>query len=514
MRPKQQPREIDFGDYLAIIKRRALWIIVPTVLVTTLGIGASFVVPARYTSRALVLIEQQKVPGDFVRSVVTQDLNVRLTDMAEKIFSRTRLQPLIERYGLYSDKNITIDEKIEKLREDLSVTPAHSDLAARDKGLPGFVISANASQPRVAQQLCGEIASLFLSENLRLREQSAEGTTQFLQSQLDDAKRTLDEQDANLAAFEKQYLGRLPGQEQTNQSILSSLNSHLDASTQALSQLEIDKGYMEAMLTQQTASAEAAQTRGNAPSPEQIETKTEQLQAELTALEARYTPDHPDVVKARRELESLKKELQAAPAPLPSSAAPAKPAIETPKAAELRAQLQAMQNRIAAQKTEQGRIQAQIKVYQGRLQLSPDVQERYRQLSRGYETAHRFYDELLAKKDQSTMATELERREEGEQFRLIDPPNYPEKPAFPNRLLFGLGGLAAGLCLGGGLAAVAEYRDRTLRSEADVLQFTRLETLAMVPVISSAKPRKTARRLQRRRKKRLMVAKAAAGGRV
>src|SRR5215469_16087963 len=139
MRTKQQPREIDFGDYLAIIKRRALWIIVPTVLVTTLGIGASFVVRARYTSRALVLIEQQKVPGDFVRSVVTQDLNVRLTDMAEKIFSRTRLQPLIERYGLYSDKNITIDEKIEKLREDLSVTPAHSDLAARDKGLPGFV---------------------------------------------------------------------------------------------------------------------------------------------------------------------------------------------------------------------------------------------------------------------------------------------------------------------------------------------------------------------------------------
>jgi uncharacterized protein involved in exopolysaccharide biosynthesis len=263
------------------------------------------------------------------------------------------------------------------------------------------------------------------------------------------------------------------------------------------------------MMGQQTASAEAAHADGDAPPPQQIDTQIEQLQAELTALEVRYTPDHPDVVKARRQLESLKKQLQAAPPP--STAPSANPAVETPKAAELRAQLQAMNHRIAAQKAEQERIQAQITLYQARLQLSPEVQERYRQLSRGYETAQRFYNDLLAKKDQSTMATDLERREEGEQFRLIDPPDYPAKPAFPNRVLFGLCGLAGGLCLGGGLAAFGEYRDKTLRSENDVLQFTNLETLAVVPVISSAKPGKTGRRILRRRKKQRMIAKAGAG---
>jgi polysaccharide chain length determinant protein (PEP-CTERM system associated) len=505
---QQQPRELGFGDYVVIAQRRALWIIVPAVIVTTLAVVTSYVLPPRYTSRALVLIEQQKVPSDYVRPLVNQDPNGRLTVMTQTVLSRTRLQPIIERFGLYANQNITIDEKLEKLRKDIVVTPVRSELS-ETKGSPGFFIAVSAHHPRIAQQVCGEIASMFLSENLKSREQSAEGTTQFLRSQLEDAKRALDEQDANLAAFQKQYLGQLPGQEAANLNMLAALNSQLDAATQALSRMEQDKTYTEALLAQQTSAVQTAQGSGDAPPARRIETQIEQLQTQLSGLEARYTPDHPDVVKARRELESLKKRLASPAASTVSERE--KSTAETPQVQELRAQLKALTGRIAAEKAEQDRIQQQIKTYQVRIQLSPVVQERYRQLTRDYETAQRFYNDLLVKKDQSAMSTDLERSQGGEAFRLVDPPNLPEKPTFPDRLLFAIGGLAGGLCVGGGLAAWVEYRDKTLRNEHDVLYFTKLETLAMIPVIASAMPDVSSRKLLQCRKKHL--AEVAPGGR-
>jgi len=507
MQPKQQ-RELGFADYVAVAERRWPWIVVATVLVMMAATAVSFVLAPRFTSRALVLVEQQKVPGEYVRSIVNQDLNARLTNMAETIFSRTRLQPLIQRFSLYSDQNISLDEKLEKLRKDIKVTPVKSELAMANSA-PGFVVAVDASQPRVAQQVCAEVTSMFLSENLKTREQSAEGTTEFLRSQLEDAKRNLDQQGAALAAFQRKYLGQLPGQEQTNMNVLASLNTRLDAITQAINRTEIDKSYMEAMLAQQAASASGPAV-GDALPPQQLETQIEQLQTLLAALEARYTPDHPDVIKTRRELESLQNKMQAAPAP---TTADKKPFIEPPEVQQLRAQLHSLEASITGQKAEQERIQQQIKTYQSRVELSPEVQERYRQLTRDSETAQRFYNDLLAKKDQSAMASDLERRQQGEQFTLIDPPSLPERPTFPNKLFFAVGGLAGGLFLGGGLAAWAEFRDQTLRNERDVLHFTGLETLAMIPLVASALPEKSSHKLRGGQSTQLELAEAVAGGR-
>jgi polysaccharide chain length determinant protein (PEP-CTERM system associated) len=495
MQPKQQ-RDLEFGDYLAIAKRRALWIVIPTLVVALVAIAVSFLLPARYTSRALIIIEQQEVPDKFVPSIINQNMDVRLATMTETVLSRSRLQPLIERFGLYSRQNLTIDEKLEKLRKDITVSPAKSTLG-RDSTAPGFIIAVDASEPSAAQHVCAEISSMFLSENLNTRQQSAEGTTQFLQGQLEDAKRNLDQQDAALAAFQKQYLGQLPGQEQNNMTALTTLNSRLDASTQALDRLEQEKTFAEALLAQQTATLEAAQG-GDVPPAQRLHAEIEQLEAQLSSLSARYTPDHPDVVKARRELETLKKSLAEDPTPA-ATPGPGKKAVETPSVQQLRAQLRSIQAGIASQKAEQDRIQQQIKLYQSRIQLSPEVEERHRQLTRDYETAQRFYSDLLTKRDQSAMSTDMERRQIGEQFRLMDPPNLPTKPSFPDRLLFAIGGLAGGLFVGGGLAALSEYRDKTLRNEHDVLYFTKLETLAIIPVIASAMPAEPKRRFLHRR---------------
>ncbi len=515
---QQRQRELGINDYVAIARRRLVIIIVPAVLVTILAVAVSFVLQARYQSVTLILIEQPKVPTDYVRSVVNEDLNGRLARMTEQIFSRTRLEPIIERFGIYGNDKLTIDEKLEQLRKAVVVTPIKSSDEGSRSGSPGFTVAVTLNQARLAQQVCGEIAAMFLSENLKLREQSAEGTTDFLKTQLDDAKRSLDEQDAKLAAFQSQNFGQLPGQEQSNQNMLGSLNTQLDAATQALNRLEQDKGYAEVVLAQQKAayatSREASESDSDvaAPLSKEHDTQIEQAQNRLTELEARYTPDHPDVLKARRELEALKGNIDSASAATAAATGSTKKksATEPAQLQQLEFQIGSMEKAIAAKKADQDRIQQQIRNFQTRLQASPIVQEKFKGITRDYEIAQKSYNDLLAKKTQSEMATDLERRQEGEQFRIVDPPNLPEKPTFPNRLLFAFGGLIGGLIVGGGLAGLVEFQDKSLRNDTDVLFHTKLETLATIPVIGSEKPVVTKRRGFRLRRK---APELATGGR-
>ena len=218
-------RELSMQDYIGILKRRFWLILGSAVIVTGLAVGISRVVPPQYLSQTLVIIEQQKVPENYVKPVVTEDLGERLASMKQQILSRSRIEPIVERFNLYPSKRYTMDDRIELTRNAIGVIPIPSARAS----VPGFYISFKANNARTAQQVCGEITSLFVSENLSVREQSAEGTTDFLKQQLDDAKRSLDEQDAKLAAFQQKYIGRLPEQESSNTNALQARTSQLDA---------------------------------------------------------------------------------------------------------------------------------------------------------------------------------------------------------------------------------------------------------------------------------------------
>jgi uncharacterized protein involved in exopolysaccharide biosynthesis len=290
-------------DFGTILKKRGWMIALPAVLLALVGFGITFFVPPQYVSQTLVLVEQQKVPDDYVKPVVEQDLSGRLASMKEQILSRSRLQPIIERFNLYATKGMGMDERIDRVRKDIAITPIHSEIA-RAGGLPGFFIAFKANDAHVAQQVCGEITSLFVSENLHAREQSAEGTTDFLKSQLADAKRNLDEQDAKLASFQMANAGRLPGEESANVNMLGSLNSQLDAATQALSRMEQDKTYMEALLAQQLRELPTASEPGKV-APQAQQSELDNLLAQEADLTARYTADYPDVVAVRRKISDL-----------------------------------------------------------------------------------------------------------------------------------------------------------------------------------------------------------------
>jgi polysaccharide chain length determinant protein (PEP-CTERM system associated) len=487
-------RELELSDYIAIVRRRIWIIVVPVLIFPVLAYLGSLMIPNRYTSQTLILVEQQRVPDSYVKPVITEQLNQRLASMREQILSRSRLEPIIEKYGLDKKmrKNLAIEDKLEAIRKAISVTPIVPSSEGRAE-LPGFFISFTWNDPKVAQQVCGEIASMFIAENLQDRKLSVQGTTRFLGTQLQSAKQKLDEQDAALAAFKSKFINQLPGRDETNLAMLASLNTQSDAATQAITQAEQQKTYLQGLLAQQVNAWKSKQVEG-AGDPEDLQKRRDALEAELLRLQARYTPDHPDVIKAQDALARIDKKMTEASAAMAAGRPTTRSSVPEPtEIVQLRLSIRQLEDSITSKKKAQDRIQQDIRTYQARIQLSPLVEEQYKKLTRDYQTAQTFYEELLTKSRQSEMAGELERQQQGEQFRVFDTPNLPQKPTSPNRLMIVFGGLAAGLVVGGGTAALLEMKDESLRTEQDVSFTLKLPVLASIPILGDegAEPKKS-----------------------
>jgi len=483
-------RQLTWADYVSILRRRWWLVVIPTVLLPILAYVGSLWIPNRYTSKTSVLVEQQKVPDAFVKPVVAEELNQRLATMQEQILSRTRLQPIMERFSLYKSDvgKASTEELLDRMRKALSVSAVKADFGDRTGGLPGFYISFTADDPRVAQQVCAEITSMFVSENLRVREQHAQGTTEFLKGQVEAAKRNLDEQDSKLATFKTKYISQLPGDEQTNLAMLNSLNGRLDAINQTIAQAQQQKTYLDGMLARQMAEMKSTNVEGGIGAPVDLEKKRNELQAQLLDLQTKYTADHPDVIKTKSLLAQLDKKIASATAAgNDASTSTTKDLASEPREiTQTRLAIRQNEEIIKAKTQQQDQIQKEIRVFQGRVSASPLVEEQFKVLTRDYQSAQVFYEDLLKKQRESEMATDLERKQQGEQFRVLDPPSLPEKPTFPNRLNFALGGLAGGLCLGGGLVFLLELKDQSFRTEPDVIAMLKLPVLVSIPRIESA----------------------------
>jgi polysaccharide chain length determinant protein (PEP-CTERM system associated) len=489
-------REWTPQDYLTLLRRWRALILICAVLGSVIAYGVSRFLPNRYRSQSTVLVEQPIVPSDFVRQVGSNDVNERLATMKQEILSRTQLEPLIRQFGLYSEdvNHVPIDELVGRLQLAIGVTPIMPLAESGSFKMPGFSVTVVWDNPRTAQELCAAITSMFIQEDIRQRQGMSEETTRFLAQQLTEAKAKLDEQDAKLADFEAHHFGSLPDEVQTNLGYLSGLYAQLDAATQALTRAQLDKSLATATLQQQIAARQASRTGNN---PETFGDELAQLQTQLATLQAKYTDDYPDVVKTKIQIEAVKKKIaesDEANKLAQSDATNTKGPIEPVQFIQLRAQIRTDDQIIADKTKQEERIQEQIKTAQARIQQTPGIEQQYKALTRDYQTALEFYKDLLNKQAQSAMSTELVRRQQGQQFQLLDPATLPDKPFFPNRMQFSLGGLGGGLALGLGLAFLLEMRDTSLRTERDVETSLQLPVLAMVPAIGhlSGKKRKPA----------------------
>ena len=389
-------RSLVLDDYVSILKRRGWIVLIPLLLLPIVTVAFSFTIAPEYLSQTSVLVEGQRVAEGIVKPVISQDLDSRLSSMKERILSRSSIQPIIDRYNLYGSGKLSMDDRIDMARKNIEIKTITSETGRG--GLPGFFISFKSGDAHTAQQVCTEITSLFINESLKSTSDAAGGTVDFLRSQLADAKRNMDEQDAKLAAFQQQNFGRLPGEEASNSNILASLNTQLESANQALARMQQDKTFAESLLAQQMSSASVPTTPtttpvADTPVESPLVAQLQALQVQRAEMLTHYTASYPDVVALDRRIAELRRAIPRV-APVHAGVTPAAPVVrqDSPAVQQLKAQIQAAEMGIAGKRAEQGQIQGQISSYQAKLMSSPAIEAQFKQLTRDNQTAQFFYD--------------------------------------------------------------------------------------------------------------------------
>ncbi|MGI0085150.1 MAG: GumC family protein, partial [Nitrososphaerales archaeon] len=374
--------EIGWTDAKRALKR--YWWILPVAIVgcTALSAAAIKILPKKYTSQTVVLVDPPAVSAEIVKPVVPENLGANLASMQQQILSRTRLEPVIQKFGLYKKdrSRYSMDELVVKLKDSIEVAPVVAMAGTSDHQLPGFTVKVTFDNPFLAQQICSEITSMFTVQSARAGVRAGEQATGFLTQQVEEAKTKLDAQDAKLAQFKQRYIGSLPDEEQTNLSLLSGMNTQLEAATQALSRAQQDKAFNQTLLAQQEATWHASQSSQN---PETADQQLLALQDQLATLRSKYTDEHPDVLKLKVLISDLKKQMASAPQEAAKSDKENKSiAMEPPQMQQLRARLRQDDISIADLTKQQSQVQQQIRVLEGRIQSSPVVEQQYKELTR------------------------------------------------------------------------------------------------------------------------------------
>jgi succinoglycan biosynthesis transport protein ExoP len=489
----------ELADYWAIAVRRRWAILLPLFLCWGVVWVASWLLPSTYKSEALILVEQQKVPEQYVVPNVTVSLQDRLQSMTQQILSRTRLQATINRFQLYQDRRglgslMPAGGAVEQMRKDIKIDLV--DSAARPGQLTSFKISYSAGSPQLAQQVNTELTSLFIEENLKLQQQLSESTTAFLQSQLAEARTKLEEQEAKVQAFKAEHFGDLPSQAETNIQILSGLQNQLQTTQRGLDGARERRLYLESLQQQY----QAAQADSSTQSPQALAKELVDLRRQLEDARSRLTEGHPDILALKDKIartEKLKKDLEAEIATRPETSKSTN-TLDTPAAAEVQktpaptppmmqvqSQLKSINLEIENYQQHARELESQISTYRARLNLTPQIEQKLADVSRGYEESKANYNSLLQKQNQSQLATSLEQRQQGEQFRILDPPSLPDRPAAPNHLLLSLGGLMVGGILGIGLAVLVELTNALVRKEEDLEGIVPTRILVGIPHLNA-----------------------------
>jgi polysaccharide chain length determinant protein (PEP-CTERM system associated) len=493
--PDQSLDEI-LNEVLRVAIRRRWWVLLPASVIAVGACLTSLLLPKRYASDATILVERQQVPERYVAGNRTTDVREELLGMTDAILSRTQLLQIIDEFALYpkEKKDLAPEQLVDLMRGNIKVEPLEK--RAESKDLNAFRISFDGVDPHSAQEVTNALTTLFVKENLKSREEQSTGTTNFLAGELESAAAELKQQEGQVRDFKMRFLGELPEQQQGNLAILTGLHAQLQNTMSTLGRAREQQVYLQSLLSQydSLAAAGVLTARTMAPSPnETTEAELTRLQNEKAELLARYTANHPDVVKIEeqiKETEALLAATKQAPQPtkdgtLPESTNSARPAESDASTAQIKSQLEANQLEIKNSSEDEKRIEAQIAGYQSRLNLTPVREQQLADLLHGYDRSKQHYDDLLSKKTESELATSLERHQQGQRFNIIDPPSLPMNPSSPSYMKIGLGGLAAGIAVGAALAFLVESRDHSLRREEELMRIFSFPLMVGVPVLLS-----------------------------
>jgi polysaccharide biosynthesis transport protein len=493
----QSPESIDIQHYLGIVRRRHFHFLIPLFLAWAVVWGASWVLPPRYLSSTLILVEQPTMPKDYVTPNVTDDLQERMQSITQQILSRTRLLHIIDQFNLYAGphSNGSPDAKVDRMRKDIGidlVRDEHNQITA-------FNVSYTSRDPRLAQAVTSELTNLFINENVEESTNQAKDNTKFLEGQLETARKALSEQEEKVREFKAQHVGEMPGQLASNLQILSGLQSQLQNEEDALNTARQQQVYLQSMVDQYRTMQGSSKTSDGTPTVglPALDQELDKLKAQLADLSSHYTDRHPDVrnlkeqiaktEKMRDQLVASMKAKDAAGAQTDGGDTAASSASADPTQASLLApiqgQLKSNQVEISNREHSIAALKVKMDEYQGRLNQEPIREQQLADLTRGYDQSKANYDDLLKKKNDSAMATVMVVQQRGERFQVIDPASFPQKPEFPNRLKFCGIGLGIGLALGIAVAGAFEFMDDRMYDEKQLKKLLPAEVIAEIPAI-------------------------------
>jgi polysaccharide biosynthesis transport protein len=504
---EEKTEGFDLQRYLGIVRRRHLQFLIPLFLGWAVVWGASWVLPPRYESSTLILVEQPSMPKDYVTPNVNDDLQQRMQSITQQILSRSRLLRIIDQLNLYATSRSlpSPDQKVDRMRKDIDIELVRD---ARNQ-ITAFNVSYSSRDPLVAQRVTSELTNLFINENLEVRQQQSEDTTTFLQGQLETARKTLSDQEEKIREFKGQHVGEMPGQLASNLQILSGLQSQLQNEEDALNTARQQHVYLQTLADQYRAlqgtskSSDGTTTTGGLPA---LDLELDKLKAQLADLKSHYTDRHPDVRKVQDQIAETEKTREQLLASLKANTASqangTDPAVDTgstdPTQAALLVQIQSQlkSNQVEITNREHSVVTLKAKMddYQGRLNEEPVREQQLSDLTRGYEQSKANYDELLKKKNESAMATSMELLQQGERFRVIDAPSLPTRPDFPNRLKFCGIGLGIGLALGVVVAGAFEFMDDRIYDEKELQKLLPVAVISEIPAIAAATEEQSERR--------------------
>ena len=483
--------KVEIEKYKDMAMRRMWWIIIPFLLAILIGLGYYLKLPKVYRASTLILVQPQKVPQEYVREIVSVDIEDRLRTITQQVTSRTNLEKIIAELNLYGKQGgpIFMEDKVEGLRKRITVDVS----GGGRRGANAFQISFIGLYPKQVADVTNALTSYFIAENLKLREDQATGTAEFLTEELETIRQRLMEKEAELKRYRESFMGGLPEQLDTNLRILERLQDQLVTNQENLREAQNRR-----LLVQQQL-ADARQTRESITPPptpparpgEEPQESPDQLKAHLASLEARYTQRHPDVIRLKKKIADLEAKQESVPEEtevIPENTA----FLEAER--NMVNQLREIDLQIQNLKAEAIQLNAQIKRYEALVENTPKREQELLSLNRDYDNIRATYNSLLNRKLEAELAVSMERKQKGEQFRILDPAKVPMKPFKPDMRRIFLMSVFLGLAVGCGLAYIREIMDTSFRRPEEIEDFLHVPVIASLPFSYNAKELRSMKR--------------------
>ena len=528
------------GDILEILKRRKFYLLIPFLVIFTISIITAFLIPAIYKASTTIMIQEQLIPSEFVRSTVQTVVEETLETISYQVLSRKKLLEIIERFDLYKDllARKTTEEVINKMRKDIKRKTISAQINDKRTGREStatvaFTLSYEGKNPGKVQKVTNTLSSLYMEENLRDREKRAKSTTDFMAAELKIINTNINELEIKIAAFKKKHLTSLPEMNHLNYQMYERIEREIDNIDQQVCNTKERKIFLQAQLSAidpEMFISDARQRLENYKNsylvlkaslseqhPDIIKLKKEikaikqeqnikenlslkqdklkSLRDDLSEQQKHFSDQRPEIKKLKKTISVLENEIQGESDKIISLQTDEE-SPDNPAYVSMNTQIETAAMEIESLKKKKKQLQAKLEDYQKRLEVSPQVELEYKLLTRDYENARQRYTDTLYKQMLAHSAETMEKTQKGQRFTIIDAAILPEKPFKPNRMAIVFIGFIMATGLGAGLTCLKEVTDQSIRSDKSLAILTKLPVLAVVSVIETKQDRKQKRKAQ------------------